>query len=459
MRYLIVHCTNGKEDKAKIMKRLEKVATLNSYGHNNPHSIGVKYHKTNKPKVKRVLKRYSKRIVILKRGHPIDGKLKTHLRMRKDAVSIKDDDKSGVLRENYGNLPPQFATYYSYPAQQGSVAPKIAVISLGGTFLTTDLSKFWTTYLGQTGTPNVTYVNGIDGSTNKSNSKIKNGDGSDENTLDLEIIIGTCPKAHVTMYFGTNTLVGFYDAFATAIASGTKIISCSWGSAEAGFGTSYLNAYNQLFESAALAGCTISIAAGDNGSTDGTNALALDFPSSSPYVVSCGGTSVPSLSSSNEVVWHSTVYNWGTGGGLSSHFTSNRSQVVYPTLNTTTPSVNSLITSHSRSSPDIALNADPLFGYSVYYDGSLIVSGYGGTSCVAPMMSGFFGLLNKTFTSNPCDKLYAAYNNSNYKDITSGTNDNLAHSTNVYVARSGFDQCSGMGAINGHTLSTYLLAN
>ena len=162
-----------------------------------------------------------------------------------------------------------------------------------------------------------------------------------------------------------------------------------------------------------------------------------------------------------DTVWsYDPFFGWGTGGGLSSYFISTR-PVVYPALGSVQPSVDSLITAKMRSSPDVSLNADPVNGWTVYFNKTLYVSGFGGTSCVAPAFSAFLGLVNKKFKSNPIDALYAAYASDVlcYRDITIGSNDNLPNSVNGYTARPGFDQCTGMGSINGTILASYLQAS
>ena len=51
-------------------------------------------------------------------------------------------------------------------------------------------------------------------------------------------------------------------------------------------------AFDAACQSAAVLGITITVAAGDNGSTDGVTGGQnhVDFPASSPHVLSCGGT-------------------------------------------------------------------------------------------------------------------------------------------------------------------------
>ena len=53
-----------------------------------------------------------------------------------------------------------------------------------------------------------------------------------------------------------------------------------------------MNQMEQAFIAAAAMGVTVTVAAGDNGSTDGaTDGLQhADFPASAPHALGCGGT-------------------------------------------------------------------------------------------------------------------------------------------------------------------------
>ena len=55
-----------------------------------------------------------------------------------------------------------------------------------------------------------------------------------------------------------------------------------------------MKALNEAFESAAVVGISVLVAAGDDGVNDNTNdgSAHVDFPSSSPWVTACGGTTV-----------------------------------------------------------------------------------------------------------------------------------------------------------------------
>ena len=74
------------------------------------------------------------------------------------------------------------------------------------------------------------------------------------------------------------------------------IVTTSYGNCEAAWGSTEMNALNQLFKQANAQGQTMLSAAGDAGAPDcdtgplAEEGVAVDFPGSSPYVTSMGGT-------------------------------------------------------------------------------------------------------------------------------------------------------------------------
>ncbi len=70
-----------------------------------------------------------------------------------------------------------------------------------------------------------------------------------------------------------------------------SVISISWGSPESNYTAQSLSAFDEACQSAAALGITITVASGDNGSTDGGQGNNLSTsPPSSPHVLGCGGT-------------------------------------------------------------------------------------------------------------------------------------------------------------------------
>jgi kumamolisin len=172
----------------------------------------------------------------------------------------------------------------------------------------------------------------------------------------------------------------------------------------------------------------------------------VDFPSSSPHVLACGGTRVTSASGrlSSEVVWNDGDSGGATGGGVSEVF-------ALPTYQQSAHVPVSVNSSHfkGRGVPDVAGDADPASGYQVRVDGHDVV--YGGTSAVAPLWSALIALLNQRRGTpigyvNPA--LYSMGGQA-CRDITSGNN-------GAYAAGTGWDACTGLGSPNGVALANLL---
>jgi kumamolisin len=185
-------------------------------------------------------------------------------------------------------------------------------------------------------------------------------------------------------------------------------------------------------------------ASGDDGSDDDqTDGQAhVDFPSSSPNVLSCGGTTLESSNGNiqSEVVWNDGSGNGASGGGVSEIFplpTYQQSANVPVSVNTGFV---------GRGVPDVAGDADPNTGYNVEVDGQAIV--VGGTSAVAPLWSALIALLNQQlgksvgFLNN---SIYGARSTTGFNDIVSGNN-------GAYSAGPGWDACTGWGSPIGTAL-------
>ena len=148
----------------------------------------------------------------------------------------------------------------------------------------------------------------VDGGTN-SPTNPQGADG--EVMLDIEVAGAVAPGANIVVYFTPNTDQGFLDAITTAIHdtdNNPSVISISWGSAEVNWTQQSLNSFNDAFQSAAVLGVTICVAAGDSGSADSVTdgKVHVDFPASSPYVLACGGTRlrVNPDNMLTETIWH-----------------------------------------------------------------------------------------------------------------------------------------------------------
>jgi kumamolisin len=322
--------------------------------------------------------------------------------------------------------PPAVARRYDFPNGVTGRGATVGVIELGGAYNASDLA----TYQAGLGlpVPSVTVVP-VDGATPTSDG-VNGADG--EVMLDIEVIASVAPGAAVRVYFAANTTAAFLDAFKQARADGCMIVSCSWGGPENTWSAADLAAFNAEFQAGAAAGVNYFCAAGDNGSGDGEGGLHVDFPGSSPWVICCGGTSLPL--SGSETVWNDGSQGGATGGGVSTTFAR--------------PSWQPASIGGKRGVPDVAGDADPNTGYTTLVDGT--VGTIGGTSAVAPLYAAAAALFREQAGKYPGflgPQLYGVANPyaAGFVDITSGNN-------GFYHARAGYDFCTGIGRVDGAKL-------
>lgn len=333
----------------------------------------------------------------------------------------------------------------------------------------------------------------------------------DEAQLDVEWAGAVAPNATIDFVtVGASSTGSVVTALSYAVSRNqAPIISMSYGNCEGSWGQSNINAINQTLQQANAQGITFISSSGDSGATDCDVAppadygLTVDFPSSSPFALSAGGTMFnegsatggstywgsasgsDNISSAKgyipEAVWNessSTGLSSG-GGGVSSYFAK--------------PSWQQGLTpaDSSRDVPDISLNAASNHdGYLFCSQGSC-VNGFrtssgnlnvvGGTSAVSPALAGIFALLEQKLgvgsisrdqcssgTSNPqCGLgnvnpvIYALggsqYYGNVFHDVTSGNNNSTCQvgTTNCpsggsigFTAGTGYDLATGWGSLD-----------
>jgi len=348
--------------------------------------------------------------------------------------------------------PIQVAAAYNFPASSG-YGQCIGLIEYGGGYTAQNITSSFSA-IGLSN-PQVVSIP-VDTGTNDPSD----ADSSGEVMLDIFIAGAVVPHAKIAVYFGAgagNPLPGpnWYDPINTAIhdrVNAPCVLSISWGESEAAFGRVNMQAMDMVLSQAALLGITVCAASGDSGSTwDGLGVEVL-YPASSPYVLSCGGTSLLLNGSAiaSEVVWNQSRAQAGaTGGGISIYeskppYQTGLTYKLYPS--------NTVTSLATRGVPDVAGNADPFSGYSFYYSNrNLAASQVGGTSAVAPLWAGLIarlvcltgknlGLVNTLLYSSP-----AVFN-----DVISGQNVYTPSSvTTGYSATTGWDACTGLGSPNG----------
>lgn len=348
-------------------------------------------------------------------------------------------------------LPIQVAKAYRFPAAS-AVGRSVALIELGGGFRQADV----TTYFQSQGlpVPTVTAVS-VDGGVNAPTTA---SSADAEVMLDIEVLGSVAPGAGIDVYFAPNTDRGFIDALSEASAPTGPMpdaISISWGGPESTWAPNSMLLMQSVIAEATTRGITVTVAAGDNGSSDGLNdgLSHVDFPASAPNALACGGTHLeltPQGTIAAQRVWNDTAIGDGaTGGGVSTFFPlpSYQAHADVP------PSVNPGGTV-GRGVPDIAGNADPQTGYQILVDGSSIV--VGGTSAVAPLMAGLIVQLAMATTTRPGFVQPTWYP---LEQATRGSAApaffNIIEGNNgAYQAHVGWNACTGLGSPYGDRLDT-----
>jgi len=355
-----------------------------------------------------------------------------------------------------------------------------------------------------------------------SGAPVTYADGNEaESDLDVEYSGAIAKGASIFfVYTGETSSTGVFGSLVYAVDEEiAPIITMSYGDCEADFGAVNYNYYNSVLAQAAVQGQSVMAAAGDDGSTDCVEnvgydptatleSLAVDFPGSSQYVTSVGGTEIPAadiaignntyfsaaptadvissaLSYVPEMVWNDDAASGGyaSGGGGVSMFTGQ------PTWQTGVPGITA---GAWRLVPDVSLDASSvdapyLFCTSdtTYWQSNQTAScgsGFrdatnnsdltvaGGTSFAAPIFAGMVALINqgKSPTGqgvvNPTLYTLAANTTtyaSAFHDITSGGNNcpsNLTYCTGTaateYPAATGYDEASGLGSVDLDKLLT-----
>ena len=398
-----------------------------------------------------------------------------------------------------------YGTFGLYGAGDFGAGQRVAIFELEP-FLKSDLQTFDTCYFGATRAgemiKNVNVVP-VDGGQ-------PTGAGSGEAILDVEDVSAAAPQAGIDVYEAPNSTFGSIDQYAAIVnADQDRVISSSWGECEQAVQAGepgFQQAENVLFEQAAAQGQTMFSAAGDTGD-DTCNAfreptpppdqpfISTNDPSSQPYVVGVGGTTIDNASTQppQERVWNDGN-NWGGGGGgISQSWTMPSWQraarvpgVVLPgsvaykngakvlSANGFPSTFCAIVAGATTSTPcrlvpDVAAQADEFTGAITIFSESFTPfnpSGWitiGGTSSSAPLWAGMLADVNAsatckahTATANGVGfvspLLYAVASNSSqyaasFNDIITGNNDIYGFDNGqVFPATKGYDLPTGLGS-------------
>jgi kumamolisin len=308
--------------------------------------------------------------------------------------------------------------------------------------------------------------------------------GAVEVELDDEVATTAAPGLdHLYNYMApiSTGWAGVVDQMlADAGTTNVTAISISWGACESVFPADDLAASDNEFQLAAAAGISVYAASGDDGSSDcarfGSNAAAVDYPASDPYVTAVGGTTLHTGQAppNRELSWGqpATPSGGGGGGGVSRFFPIPSWQTGAGVIEASYSSMSRCgqIARYCRELPDVSLDANPDTGYVVYCTnpsqqqcGGAGWLQIGGTSAASPLMAALTADANGYSLANGGGRLgfaspflYSELGTSVFRDVTGGSNDTTG--LFEYPAGPGFDMSTGLGAPDGAQLATALAA-
>ncbi len=298
-----------------------------------------------------------------------------------------------------------------------------------------------------------------------------------EPTLDLELLDAVAPGlSGIQDYESTgSTDASLFNLFHAAITAPhrAQLLSSSLGECEpdvlAALGHAGVIATDRVFQVAAASGMTVASGSGDLGSSDcaGDNGdplhkLATDYPGTSQWVTSVGGTQLV-LSKANTIVaqpvWNDSSSQAASGGGG------------FSTIFARPPYQDGVVTGSMRAVPDISAMADVAPAYAIYCTTKEGCSppgwqGAGGTSAAAPMVVAGLALINQDLHQHGQSDLgfvnpliyslaaNAATRATVFYDVTAGSNDlgpYIPHTNRkplaCCTAGPGFDEASGWGSL------------
>lgn len=272
-----------------------------------------------------------------------------------------------------------------------------------------------------------------------------NGGWALEESLDVQWAHAVAPNADILLYEAqSSSFTNLLNAVDSAVTSGARAVSMSWGGSEFNGESNYDSHFNH-------AGVSFFASSGDSGN-------GQSYPAASPYVISVGGTTLP-LDSNGNLTGTETTWQ-GSGGGVSSTEAEPLYQSLYPI-----PQTNG-----KRGGPDVAYDANPSTGVSVYdstpYNGRTGWYVVGGTSAGSPQWAALTSLVDQGRTtplstnSLTSSAYYTAAAGSvyaqNFRDITSGTNGSCGA---ICTAAAGYDFVTGLGSPIASALVPFLLAH
>ena len=389
-------------------------------------------------------------------------------------------DQRRVARRSTGAVSPTLApltpvdleTRYSFPPGDGA-GQQIAIAEFGGGYFPDDLRAFCVKHGRPVPDVQVVPVNLTPPTLAqirqlpKRKRDVELGETS-EVMMDVQIVAGLCPGANIAVYFATFDQKGWVDLLNRVISARPVTLSISWGLPEdsSDWSAAARQTINERLSAAATLGITVCVASGDDGSGDQLNdgRAHVNFPSSSPFVLSVGGTMITGTGSSEvEQAWWETPGRRSPQGGGS---TGGGVSVLWGRPQWQDVSIKSLNagSKDGRVIPDVAALAGPPL-----YDLTLVGQDApnGGTSASTPLWAALIARINAGVPTGDRQRFFTPLlyqpgrdgrlrGQSGCHDVTVGQNASHPQPGVGYQAAIGYDAVTGWGTPRGAALLTAL---
>lgn len=251
------------------------------------------------------------------------------------------------------------------------------------------------------------------------------GGGELETSLDIEWAHAMAPKAKLFLVEAPS--LSFDDIFAAIVVASNLVSSNGGGEVSMSFGGGEFPQETQLDPIFTAPNVVFVASAGD--------APGAQYPSSSPNVVSAGGTTISRDSSTGSFLFENA---WQDTGGGPSEFEPR------PDFQDTIAQ----IVRNRRGTPDLSFDSNPNTGVWVFDSNSVFGTGWfvvGGTSVAAPSLAGIINSAGHFADSSQAENqnIYHHIGNpTDFRDIFFG-NCGLNIGTFAFL---GYDFCTGVGS-------------
>lgn len=247
-------------------------------------------------------------------------------------------------------------------------------------------------------------------------------DWSLETALDLDAVSSACPACHILLVQADSNISDDLGAAVdTAVGLGAKFVSNSYGVEDEAVSSEVIKESDYDHP-----GVVITASSGDAGNV-------VLWPSSSPRVVSAGGTLLTRAADTSRG-WSETA--WSDGGSGCSSFEPR-------------PDFQNAVDTNckQRATADISADADPNSGLAVYNSLNAGWQQVGGTSLASPLVASMYALAGTPAAGTYPVTYPYAHRSSGLFDITEGTDGECGNQ--LCEARPGWDGPTGLGSPDG----------